>query len=443
MPRSLSLAAAEATSWRCRSWERPHQSPDEPLRASHLQASNLIVTFVVTEEWLGFIRSEPKPDNVHFAAIPNVIPSRRSVPGGQQEADPDDFHVADVASVFTVFHHFPLLLEKNHFPLDLSQRGDAVVDYIRASHQLVRMISSPSLTGRGDRPLRTEFSFPVYNVGPLIPIQRSLSSTEDVLITSGGWIPSRRASVLYISLGSFLSVSMEQMREVVAGVHESGVRFLCVSRGNDIWTQDGDRGVVVPWCDQLRGYGSTCLPLGPSASPRISIPTSSFSADYVVVPDDHSRIPSLSVKVTSPYGNNLHHEENVTHGQFAFTTKEGGNYLACFWVDGNNQGGGDVSVNIDWKTGIAAKDWDSVARKEKIEGVELELRKLEGHVETIRENLSISKPGKHVTNTVQFSHHGSTLTSGFCFQNGAEQEAEMRMVSERTNAVLPGSVSCP
>lgn len=57
----------------------------------------------------------------------------------------------------------------------------------------------------------------------------------------------------------------------------------------------------------------------------------------------------------------------MTHGQFAFTTHEAGNYLACFWVDGHNQGGGDVSVNIDWKTGIAAKDWDSVARKEKIE----------------------------------------------------------------------------
>lgn len=72
-------------------------------------------------------------------------------------------------------------------------------------------------------------------------------------------------------------------------------------------------------------------------------------------------------QVTSPYGNNLHHRENITHGQFAFTTQEGGNYLACLWVDDSNHGGGDVSVNLDWKTGIAAKDWESVARKEKIE----------------------------------------------------------------------------
>ncbi|KAK4564207.1 hypothetical protein RGQ29_006333 [Quercus rubra] len=112
-------------------------------------------------------------------------------------------------------------------------------------------------------------------------------------------------------------------------------------------------------------------------------------ADYVVVSEnDHSHLtPTIAAKVTSPYGNNLYNKENTTNGQFAFTTKEAGNYLACFWVDGHNPGGGDVSVNLDWRTGIAAKDWESVARKEKIEGVELELRKLEGAVEAIHENL--------------------------------------------------------
>ena len=37
--------------------------------------SNILVTFVVTEEWLGFINSNPKPDNIRFGTIPNVIPS--------------------------------------------------------------------------------------------------------------------------------------------------------------------------------------------------------------------------------------------------------------------------------------------------------------------------------------------------------------------------------
>ncbi|XVF00707.1 hypothetical protein REPUB_Repub04eG0024600 [Reevesia pubescens] len=128
-------------------------------------------------------------------------------------------------------------------------------------------------------------------------------------------------------------------------------------------------------------------------------------SDYVVVSEDHGYIPTISVKVTSPYGNNLHHRENVTHGQFAFMTQEGGNYLACFRLESHTHGGGEVSVNIDWKTGIAAKDWESVARKEKIEGVELELRKLEGAVEAIHENLLYLK----------------------------SREAEMRIVSETTN----------
>ncbi|XP_042034002.1 transmembrane emp24 domain-containing protein p24delta4-like [Salvia splendens] len=115
--------------------------------------------------------------------------------------------------------------------------------------------------------------------------------------------------------------------------------------------------------------------------------------------------PSITVKVTSPYGNEIHHKEKVAHGQFAFTATEAGSYIACFSLDGD-QGGKKVTVGIDWKTGIAAKDWDTVARKEKIEGLELELKKLEAAVETIHDNLI-----RLVT-----------------------REAEMRGVSETTNA---------
>ncbi|XP_047339263.1 transmembrane emp24 domain-containing protein p24delta3-like [Impatiens glandulifera] len=130
-------------------------------------------------------------------------------------------------------------------------------------------------------------------------------------------------------------------------------------------------------------------------------------ADYVVISEDQIHLsPTVSVKVTSPFGNNLHHSENVTHGQFAFTTSETGNYLACFWLDGKPQGIKDVSVNIEWRNGIAAKDWESVAKKEKIEGVELELKKLESAVQAIHENL------------------------GYLMA----RESEMRAVSETTNS---------
>ncbi|KAK9073935.1 hypothetical protein SSX86_006529 [Deinandra increscens subsp. villosa] len=128
--------------------------------------------------------------------------------------------------------------------------------------------------------------------------------------------------------------------------------------------------------------------------------------DYAVVSDDHEHLtPIISSKVTSPYGNVLHHKENVTHGQFAFTSSESGQYLTCFWADHPAEGVGLI-VNIDWKIGVAAKDWESIARKEKIEGVELELRKLEGAVEAIHDNLLYLK----------------------------NREAEMRGVSETTNS---------
>ncbi|CAN1143301.1 Transmembrane emp24 domain-containing protein p24delta3 [Linum perenne] len=128
-------------------------------------------------------------------------------------------------------------------------------------------------------------------------------------------------------------------------------------------------------------------------------------ADYVVVADDNNHHPTISVKVTSPYGNHLYQKESSIQGQFAFTTEEAGNYLACFWMDGPHHGRNNVSVNLDWKTGITAKEWETVAKKEKVEGVEQELKKLEGAVEAIHENLLYLK----------------------------NRESEMRIVNEKTN----------
>ncbi|CAI0409261.1 unnamed protein product [Linum tenue] len=79
--------------------------------------------------------------------------------------------------------------------------------------------------------------------------------------------------------------------------------------------------------------------------------------------------------------------------------------MACFWLDEHQEHVANVSLGLEWKTGIAAKDWDSVAKKEKIEGVELDLKRLEASVESIHQNLIYLK----------------------------EREAEMREVSEQTN----------
>uniref|UniRef100_A0A3Q7FM54 Uncharacterized protein n=1 Tax=Solanum lycopersicum TaxID=4081 RepID=A0A3Q7FM54_SOLLC len=61
-------------------------------------------------------------------------------------------------------------------------------------------------------------------------------------------------SVLYISQGSFLSISNTPLDEIIAGVQSSGVRTFWVARETSSLLTDGigKRGIVVPWCDQLR-----------------------------------------------------------------------------------------------------------------------------------------------------------------------------------------------
>uniref|UniRef100_M4DN70 GOLD domain-containing protein n=1 Tax=Brassica campestris TaxID=3711 RepID=M4DN70_BRACM len=91
-------------------------------------------------------------------------------------------------------------------------------------------------------------------------------------------------------------------------------------------------------------------------------------ADYYVV-DEHSpeNTPAISSKETSPYGNNLYHQDNVTHAN-------------------------PLTLGIDWKIGIAAKDWDFVAKRKKSrQGVELQLRRLDGLMQSIRENIKYIK----------------------------------------------------
>ncbi|BFG33832.1 hypothetical protein CerSpe_201060 [Prunus speciosa] len=105
---------------------------------------------------------------------------------------------------------------------------------------------------------KTKFALPVYPIGPTIPhfeLSKSLPINHNDGLSYLNWLDSQpKQSVLYISLGSFLSVSKAQMDEIVTGVQNSGVTFLWVARGDASKLKDGvgDKGLVVPWCDQLR-----------------------------------------------------------------------------------------------------------------------------------------------------------------------------------------------
>ncbi|KAL8057970.1 hypothetical protein ABFX02_04G218400 [Erythranthe guttata] len=296
---------------------------------------HLLITVVVTEEWLGFIGADEKPPEIRFATIPNVLPSELdraadmpSFVGATQTKmgepfellldrldAPVDFIIADTflnwavelgnrrnipvaslwpmpASVFSVFYHFDLLRRNGHYPFDLSERGDERVDYIPGIES-IRLADIPSIAHMKDQcllrlvlrifpnvpkaqyllftsiyelesrvieALKQEFPFPIYTFGPAIPYANletatSFSTTNNQNDHYFEWLNSQPpSSVLYVALGSFLSVSSAQMDEIALGLCESGVKFLWVARGEAKRLQErcGENGIVVTWCEQLK-----------------------------------------------------------------------------------------------------------------------------------------------------------------------------------------------
>ncbi|XP_047318939.1 UDP-glycosyltransferase 87A2-like [Impatiens glandulifera] len=300
--------------------------------------SNVLVSFVVTEEWLGFLSTSDDilPENIRFTTIPNVIPSEigrgKDFPGfieatitkmrdpferllDQIELDPDlpppsvilyDFHLiwpVDVgnirnipvacffpmsAMVLTVLCHFDLLVKNGHFPADVSEGGNEVIDYIPGlpsmrlsdlptffhgngrevigrvlegvtyakKSQYLLLATIDELESDAIAAVKSRLPIPaIYSIGPVIPYFNPSVTKHDDDDGYLQWLTSHpKSSVLYISQGSFLSASTAQMDEIIAGIRDSGVPFLWVARGegDKIRKGCGDKGLVVPWCDQLR-----------------------------------------------------------------------------------------------------------------------------------------------------------------------------------------------
>ncbi|MCL7038198.1 hypothetical protein MKW94_005542 [Papaver nudicaule] len=331
------------------------------LTTKFLVKDDIRITFVVIEEWLGFIESSSEsrlPSQIQLRSIPNVVPSelvRGLDPGGfflavqtkmedpfeklmdQLQEDDDDTTmvvttiIADTTlpwlvtvgdrrcipvislwpmspSVFSIYNHLDLLVQNGHYPVDSSSEcGDELVDYI-AGVSPIRLADMPSVLKRSAQQFLSNIKesiaaahkakcllfttyhelepqvieslmkllpLPIYSIGPSIPISIALADACDTTGVHNNmnmeeqyylkWLGSQpENSVLYVSFGSFLSASSEQMEEILAGLRESGVRYLLVSRGgqghanNSVADGDADnemtnaQSLVVPWCGQLR-----------------------------------------------------------------------------------------------------------------------------------------------------------------------------------------------
>uniref|UniRef100_J3L516 Uncharacterized protein n=1 Tax=Oryza brachyantha TaxID=4533 RepID=J3L516_ORYBR len=104
---------------------------------------------------------------------------------------------------------------------------------------------------------------PVYPIGPCIPYMtlennHTKSNGEATkLIDYLTWLDSQpEKSVLYVSLGSFVSVSSSQLDEIALGLTTSEVKFLWIFRDQSTKVRElvgnSNRGMILPWCDQLK-----------------------------------------------------------------------------------------------------------------------------------------------------------------------------------------------
>ncbi|XLU35495.1 hypothetical protein S245_071561 [Arachis hypogaea] len=109
----------------------------------------------------------------------------------------------------------------------------------------------------------------------------------------------------------------------------------------------------------------------------------------VVNPSEGYPIPDtykLVVKVSSPSGNSYHYGDHVESGNFAFSASESGDYTTCFWIPDSKESP-TVTIDFEWRTGVAAKEWSKVAKKGQVEVMEFELKKLYDTVQSIHDEM--------------------------------------------------------
>ncbi|KAB1202240.1 UDP-glycosyltransferase 87A1 [Morella rubra] len=206
--------------------------------------NDILVTFVVTEEWLGFIGSDPKPDNIRYASIPNVIPSELV-----RAADIESFLEATMTKMEAPFERVLSQLEQPPTVIV----ADTIVSFavVVGNRKNIPVVSFWAMSASF---FSTFLHVYLYAKNGDLPVDISGTDHSDHLSYLEWLDCQHKSSVLYISMGSFLSVSSAQMVEIAAGLRDSGVRFLWVARDEASRLKDvcGDMGLLVRWCDQLR-----------------------------------------------------------------------------------------------------------------------------------------------------------------------------------------------
>ncbi|XP_019406680.1 PREDICTED: transmembrane emp24 domain-containing protein 10 [Crocodylus porosus] len=103
--------------------------------------------------------------------------------------------------------------------------------------------------------------------------------------------------------------------------------------------------------------------------------------------------PAANLKITDSAGHILYAKEDATKGKFAFTTEDYDMFEACF-ESKLPVGTGrmpDQLVILDMKHGVEAKNYEEIAKVEKLKPLEVELRRLEDLSESIVNDFAYMK----------------------------------------------------
>ncbi|RZC86480.1 hypothetical protein C5167_030558 [Papaver somniferum] len=350
----------------------PNVIPSEFVRSSTLDFETFLA-IVVAEMQAPFenVMNTSEPVTVIIADFSLIwalsIGNRRNIPVVS-------FWTAS-SFMFSVLSHADLLTKNGHSLDHSSDCDDEVINYIPGVSP-TRLTDMPLLP-RGNDPkfnpemvaftlldkvqcliiptfyelepqvtdtLKEIFRFPVYTIGPSISnldttinqhhqIHDKKKESATIKYTNSEelyylkWLDSQPInSVMYIAFGSTVSISGEQMEEILSGLHESGVLYLLVSRGAGYLTSGihggggGDRDekttssrrLVVPWCDQLRvlchssvgGFWTHCGWNSVMESIYAGVPMLTFPIYFDQIPNRKLIVDDLKVgmKVMNEFG---------------------------------------------------------------------------------------------------------------------------------------------
>lgn len=123
--------------------------------------------------------------------------------------------------------------------------------------------------------------------------------------------------------------------------------------------------------------------------------------DYELVPA-HSRV---AVTVTDPANSVVYSKPSSSDGKFAYTAARDGEYRACFTNSGLHQ----KTVVFDLKKGPSATDYESIAKKDHLKPMEIELKRLEDMVAAVHEDLRFMQRRDKEMAATNASTHGRVV----------------------------------